>query len=228
MRVLGVDACKAGWFGITLSEGAPPSAYFAPDIAGLVDAVEADGDVGVIAIDIPIGLPDATVRQADVLARAAVGPRRASVFETPVRAALTAQDHATAIAVNRSKTGKGVSAQAYALKEKIADIDAWIRTTTHQVIEIHPELSFTRLAGAPVRDHKSTWNGAETRRALLATADIVLPADLGPPGQYAKIDDVLDAAVAAWTARRHAEGASHSLPDPPEWFSDGLLCAIWA
>jgi predicted RNase H-like nuclease len=36
----------------------------------------------------PIGLPDAGRRMADTLARQAVGPRRASVFVTPVRAAL--------------------------------------------------------------------------------------------------------------------------------------------
>jgi predicted RNase H-like nuclease len=41
------------------------------------------------------------------------------------------------------------------------------------------------------------------------------------------VDDVLDAAAAAWTALRVSQGAARCLPDPPETFSDGLPCAIW-
>ena len=48
------------------------------------------GQGAVIGIDIPIGLPDTGRRQADVLAYTLVGPRRSSVFMTPVRAALEA------------------------------------------------------------------------------------------------------------------------------------------
>jgi predicted RNase H-like nuclease len=43
----------------------------------------------------------------------------------------------------------------------------------------------------------------------------------------AGVDDVLDAAIAAWTARRVASGQARAVPDPPERFSDGLPCAIW-
>lgn len=91
-RVLGVDACKAGWIGSVLS-GRDPSPHFAARISDLVDEVGQDGPLQVIAIDMPIGLPDAGRRMADTLTRQAVGPRRASVFVTPVRAALEAADH---------------------------------------------------------------------------------------------------------------------------------------
>jgi len=66
------------------------------------------------------------------------------------------------------------------------------------------------------------------RAALLAAAGITLTADLGPAGRVAGVDDVLDAAAAAWTARRVAAGHAVSLPSPPETYSDGLPCAIWA
>jgi len=65
------------------------------------------------------------------------------------------------------------------------------------------------------------------RRLLLARAGIVLAEDLGQPGEKAGVDDVLDAAVAAWTARRVAAGQAQPVPQPPEKFSDGLTCAIW-
>jgi len=52
-------------------------------------------------------------------------------------------------------------------------------------------------------------------------------ANWGEVGAEVAVDDILDAAVAAWTARRVARGQALSMPDPPEIFSDGLLCAIW-
>jgi predicted RNase H-like nuclease len=90
-RVLGVDACKAGWVGIALS-GRTITAYTAAHVDELVAAAHTDGSVDVVAIDMPIGLPDDGTRRADGLARAAVGPRRSSVFITPVRAALEASE----------------------------------------------------------------------------------------------------------------------------------------
>ena len=94
-------------------------------------------------------------------------------------------------------------------------------------MEAHPELSFAALAGAPLASRKSTWAGAAERRSLLERAGIVLPGDLGRAGAQAAVDDVLDAAAVAWTARRVAAGSARSLPDPPERFSDGIPCAIW-
>ncbi len=46
-RVLGVDACKAGWFGIALS-GRATTAYTAAHIDELVAAAHAEGPVEVI------------------------------------------------------------------------------------------------------------------------------------------------------------------------------------
>jgi predicted RNase H-like nuclease len=94
-------------------------------------------------------------------------------------------------------------------------------------VEAHPELSFAELAGAPLAVRKSTWAGAEMRRTLLARAGITLTGDLGLAGEQAGVDDVLDAAAAAWTAWRVSQGSARCLPDPPETFSDGLPSAIW-
>lgn len=226
-RVLGVDACKTGWIGIVLS-AAEAAAHTATTIERLVAAATAAGPVEVVAIDMPIGLPDSGPRSADLLARAAVGPRRSSVFLTPVRAALLAPDHASATAINRAATGTGVSAQAFALRTKLMEVDAWVRNAATRVVEVHPEVSFATLAGTQLTDRKTSWAGAVHRRRLLADAGIHLDDDLGPAGSAGAIDDVLDATVAAWTARRVARGQAHPLPDPPDIFSDEIPCAIWA
>ncbi|MEU8003846.1 DUF429 domain-containing protein [Catellatospora sp. NPDC049111] len=225
-RVLGVDACKAGWIGVVLN-GDEVTAIFAPTITELVLQADADGTTQVVAIDIPIGLPDRGVRVADELARQAAGPRGASVFPTPTREALLAEDHATANALHREAGAKGISQQAYGLRAKIFDVDGWVRGQRRRVVEVHPELSFAAMAGTPLAESKTTWAGAERRRALLAAEGVLPVGDLGAAGRKAGVDDVLDAAAAAWSARRVLAGTALCRPEEPQVFSDGLPCAIW-
>jgi predicted RNase H-like nuclease len=225
-RVLGADACREGWVGIAWS-GREIRAYVHADIGGLAALALADGPVDVVGIDIPIGLADCATRHADLLARAAAGARWASVFVTPVRAALALDDYHEATALNRRLTGSGISRQAFNLREKILQVDAWRPDAPCAVVEVHPELSFGEMAGLPLTDSKSTWTGAVTRRRLLAEAGIDVRGDLGLTGLRVGVDDVLDAAAVAWTASRVARQAAQCRPDPPERFSDGIACAIW-
>lgn len=194
-------------------------------IGGLVAAADEPGRVAVIGIDIPIGLPDSGEREADQLARRRIGPRGSSVFATATRAALTSPTHAEAVVANRELTGKGLSAQAYGLRAKILQVDAWVHTAGRPVIEVHPEVSFAELNGGHLVTKKSTPEGVAQRRAALKAQGIVLDGPL----RRARVgeDDVLDAAAAAWSARRHARGEAISLPDPPEVFADGWPAAIW-
>jgi len=225
-RVMGVDACRAGWVGIVLTDDVAV-AHFGESIATVVADAEHDGAVTSLGIDIPIGLPDESRREADRLASAALGPRRATVFLTPIRSAMAAPNLTDANRISRQRTGLGVSAQAFALRAKVLEVDDWLRGTTVRVVEVHPELSFAYLAGAALTSRKATWAGAAQRRRLLADAGIELPDDLGLAGAMAGVDDVLDAAAVAWSARRVATGDAQCLPDPPERFGDGLDAAIW-
>ncbi len=170
-RVLGADACREGWVGIAWS-GREVRAYVHAEIGGLAALALADGPIDVVGIDIPIGLADCATRQADLLARAAAGARWASVFVTPVRSALALEDHHEATELNRRLTGSGISRQAFNLRDKILQVDAWLADAPCAVVEVHPELSFGELAGFPLTDSKSTWSGAVRRRHLLADAGI--------------------------------------------------------
>ena len=223
--VLGVDGCPGGWVGAVLVPGAPrPRVVVAPTVELLVETVRADLDIQVVGIDIPIGLPDSSIRQADVLARRALPGRASSVFTTLTRPAYLAADRAAADAVNRGLSGQGVGAQAFALRAKILEVDAWLRSRpTVDVIEVHPEVSFTTMAGAPLPG-KRTPEGQQARLDALAAAGIARPSVLKGSG-YAT-DDVLDACAVAWSAHRRATGEARWLPDPPEVFSDGIRAAI--
>jgi predicted RNase H-like nuclease len=225
-RVLGVDACKRGWIAVAVDD-VVTGAYFAQDIETLMAQVQNDGPVAVVAVDMPIGLPDRGYRRADVLAREAIGALWPSVFMTPVREALLAADHAAASARNRELTGYGISIQAFGLKPKLLQVEQWARQTTVRVVETHPELCFARLAGAPLTARKSSWAGAEQRRSLLTSAGLSLTGKLGDAGAQAGVDDVLDAGAAAWAAQRVLHGHARPIPEPPDTFSDGWPCAIW-
>ncbi|HEU5241268.1 MAG TPA: DUF429 domain-containing protein [Ornithinibacter sp.] len=223
--VLGVDGCPGGWVGALLVPGAPrPRVVVAPRIAELVETVRAEVDVAVVGIDIPIGLPDSTIRQADVLARRALPGRASSVFTTLTRPAYLAGSRVEADAVNRGLSGQGVGAQAFALRDRILEVDEWLRARpTVEVVEVHPEVSFTTMAGAALPG-KRTPQGQAARLEALAAAGIARPSVLRGSGYAA--DDVLDACAVAWSAHRRAVGDARTLPDPPEVFSDGIRAAI--
>jgi predicted RNase H-like nuclease len=213
VMVAGVDACHRGWVAIVIEAGRFADLLFATTFAKLLEELE---DAQSIGVDIPIGLPAAGVRAADLAARAFVGPRRSSVFPTPPRAALVAATYADARRLLPS-----LSAQSFALRKKILEVEDFL---DERVLEVHPEVSFAALAGGHLRYSKRTWNGQIERRRLLAATGIEVPDEV--TAGHAAADDVLDAGIVAWSALRYARGDAATLPpDPP--VEDGRPVAIW-
>jgi predicted RNase H-like nuclease len=200
--VTGVDGCRGGWIAVTLT-GAVVRARTASALGGL-------GIEGVTGIDMPLGLLGEGWRTADTLARRALGARGASVFAIPPRPVWAAPDYATANWRCRELTGRGLSAQAWGLRTGLLEADGFRRGSAHRLYEVHPELSFAGMSGAPLADSKHSPAGLARRRALLREAGIVVPDRV--PG--AAENDLLDAAAVAWSARRIAAGTARVLPDP--------------
>jgi predicted RNase H-like nuclease len=222
-EVVGVDGCKGGWVGAVLYGGVFSRAVLASRFHELLTAVPT---ATVVAVDIPIGLP-AIARKADVEARRAVGARSSSVFTTPPRKVVEAPTYEEAKRQSHALIGRGLTKQTFALAKKILEVEDCRVEAGGALYEIHPEVSFWALAGCARLARKRSWTGHGERRALLEAAGIVIPTDLGPAGLVATADDVLDAAVAAWSAHRIASGHGRSLPDPPERDADGRPMAIW-
>jgi len=163
------------------------------------------------AIDIPIGLADREPRSCDVAARRLLGPRRSSIFPAPVRPVLQAASYAEACALSRRACGKSISKQLYNILDKIRTVDALQSPRLQdQLFEMGPELSFAQLTGRPMPANKRTAAGRIARELALASADAfgeTVRAILQAPAPTgAKHDDVLDALIGAWTARRRAAG----------------------
>lgn len=221
--VLGVDGHRRGWVSVRLDAGEVTAVHSDAALTGILAAAP---DAAVVAIDIPLGLPADTTRVCDVEARALLrGVRPSSVFATPPRVVLEAPDYTTARAIAARHWSRGVSAQAYNLGPRILEADA-IAEADSRLIEAHPELSFAEMAGAPVAEHKKSWDGLHQRLLLLRRHGIELPQVLGPGAGGVPADDIVDAAAAAWTAERHRMGEAVPVPDPPE-AADGRRMAIW-
>lgn len=96
-----------------------------------------------------------------------------------------------------------------------------------RVVEVHPECSFRLMAGEALSHHKKSYNGMMLRKALLENEGIAIPVELEQIGGVA-VDDVFDAAAAAWTAHRYAIGKARSLPPCELWQLEGKRpIAIW-
>lgn len=221
--VVGVDGYKHGWVFVRLENGAFASAAI---YARFVDGVGASDDATVIGVDIPIGFPTgrATERAADGEARGMVKPLTSTVFPAPHPQVLKAPNWEIANSKSSELTGNGLSKQSFALAPKILEVQSVVMGDP-RIYEVHPEVSFRALAGQPLAS-KKRWNGHTQRRALLVRKGIVIPDDLGNAGTAAA-DDILDAAVAAWSAKRIAAKVAIPLPNPPERDADGRPVAIW-
>jgi predicted RNase H-like nuclease len=226
MFVAGVDGCRAGWvwFKVEL-----------PSLATSVEVVELPSllknrpsDLACLGIDIPIGLLDGP-RACDKTARKLLGqPRGSSVFATPCREALAASSYVEAKAINRQKTGKGLSRQAWGIAPKVKFVDDAITPDCQQwAFEVHPEVCFWGLAEQhPMVHKKKSEDGVAERFSALTPIFPEIERHLATRPPNVGRDDLLDAAAAAWTALRLSKGEARRICEP-EHDDKGLEVAIW-
>ena len=135
-----------------------------------------------------------------------------------------------------------MSAQAFAIRDRILEVNGHLPRARARLLEGHPEVSFREMArsagdgagadGRPLAHGKASAEGLMLRADLLAAAGIAIPRSAYDALGTAALDDVFDAAAMAWTARRVAAGRARTLPPVPEVFSDtafsdGVASAIW-
>jgi predicted RNase H-like nuclease len=189
----------------------------------------------IIAIDIPIGLLEIAERggrSCDRHARSLLRERRSSVFNPPVRSALSQDGYAEALRANRrsSPLEIGISKQCFGLFEKLREVDTVLAKQIDlqkKIREVHPELSFLAISANPMTHSKKTKSGYLERRETLSDFwNLIEKLEDERPRDVAK-DDVLDACVACWTAKRILEHAAERVPSEPPIDSKGLRMEIW-
>jgi len=228
--VIGVDGCPAGWIAVIWGRTVEHRlcSHFS-------DVLALDG--AVIAVDMPIGLPETSGRLGDREVRARLGERQSSVFPVPSRLAVMCETFSDACRENlqRSNPPKKVSKQCYNLFPKIREIDGLITPKLQdRVFESHPELAFwamndeTALPLPKKVKSQPYAPGLELRRALLRQAGF--PLDALPASLYRRsdvgVDDLIDACACARVARRIHEGRAIRIPAKPTRDGRGLRMEI--
>src|SRR5580704_15753192 len=144
MFVAGVDGCRAGWVAFKVELPSLITSVEVIDLPALLR--KRPPELVCLGIDIPIGLLNGS-RACDKAARKLLGqPRGSSVFAAPCRAALSATSHATGSAINRQKTTRGLSQQAWGIAPKIKQVDDAISPDCQRwAAQVHPEVCFWAL-----------------------------------------------------------------------------------
>ncbi|HUB63494.1 MAG TPA: DUF429 domain-containing protein [Methylocella sp.] len=241
-RITGVDGCKAGWIAVTFPPDAPGRAEVKvfDTFASLAGALQRDR---VIAIDMPIGLPEHAIkggRKPDWRAKTFLGPRRGSVFLVPSRQAVYTYEEGYArvcdVARETSVPPRAPSIQAYSIFPRIQQIDQMLRqdeVLRRRVFEVHPEVSFAMMNGAPLtepkkvrgRDHEP---GIKLRKRLLAGQGFALGFLETKTPRGAALNDFYDACACAWSAKRILSQTASVFPVGEELDAEGLEVAIRA
>jgi predicted RNase H-like nuclease len=236
----GVDGCPAGWaLALVWPAGEEVIVRVVPRFADVKNASEAPG---IIAVDVPIGLPQrigAGGRGPEAAVRPLLGARQSSVFSVPARAAIYAQTFGEAcrIGIETSQPPRKISSQLFMIAPKIREVDLLLRedpALAAKVFEVHPEVAFWRLNGNRALDEPKKIKGVPyapglaLRRRLLIEAGFPRACVEAAPPKGAGVDDLLDALACAAVARRIHAGVAEPFPDPPGQDEFGLPVAIWA
>lgn len=140
-KFIGIDGCKAGWLAIGI-RGKSIGYYVGSTIDEIFQHFK---EIELALIDIPIGL-DEDSRKFDSQCRSILGKRACTVFPVPTLEALNETDYKEANRINREKTGKGISKQAFCLGPKILEVNNFIKKNPKlQLEEFHPEVAFYQL-----------------------------------------------------------------------------------
>lgn len=245
--IAGVDGCRDGWIAAfcDVELKRQPHIEVFRDFASILND---ERTPAVVAVDMPIGLPDWTKgrgRGPEEAVRTVLGPIRNSVFSIPSRTAVYAIDrpvvgmediarsHAAACEVARQTSAlqAAFSRQAFMIFPKIREIDRLLREDPEvrlRVNEMHPEVAFWSMNGErPLQFAKKEAAGEAERAELLQRQGLALASIRALPPRGAKRDDQIDALAALVVARHIAAGRGKPFPDPPGRDSHGLPIAIW-
>jgi predicted RNase H-like nuclease len=225
----GAVPCRAGWL---VASGKLVGIQVFPEeptvVATFRDIIDAIPAYAVIAVTLPIGLPSKPSRRgrgADVAAREILGfPHAGAIGSTPTRKSLDAKDYEAA----RKANGGQLDIVTWQQFAKIREVDQEMQPyLQRRIFEVRPELSFFQLAEDKVLKHsKDTAAGQKERKALLLErmpgSERIIQASL----KGIRGGQLVDAAVALWTARRIFARAVSRVPADPEWDDNGLRMEI--
>ena len=235
---VGVDGCRGGWFGVFLAVDGEKKCEWKIGIFKtfpcLIDFIKKEYNPAefLILVDIPIGLKAGNnrLRLSDLEARKILKTRKSSIFPVPCREAAYAENYEKACEINEKLTGKRISKQAWNILPKIRDLDNLLiekEVLREKIKEVSPEVCFQALAGLPMKYSKKTPEGFFERKEVVKSFfqfsdELIETALFKYKRQELAKDDILDALVAAITAKYGYISGFEYTPFEPETDSKGL------
>jgi predicted RNase H-like nuclease len=237
-QISGVDGCRAGWVAVTATSKTFEKAEFKvfTSVAALISEL---APRSIIAIDMPIGLPERAIRggrEPDWAAREFLGLQSASVFPVPSRKAVYAHEQGYTrvcdVARETSDPKRAVSKQLFGILRRIWQVDEILRhdpVLRERVFEVHPEVSFKVMNNdEPLPERKKSKHGMQLRKELLTKQGFSLSfldqSRLRGVGR----DDFYDACACAWSAKRILSKKARVYPCRPPLDGEGMEQAIRA
>lgn len=224
---LGVDWAGGCW--LVVKTGDETLVTTEPSIFNVWHEHGKAADVQSILVDIPIGLPESGTRACDEKASEMLADRGSTIFSIPCREVVEADEYEDARKTNDGSLGS----QSWWLFPRIKEVDVFLQEhdeAIDKVYESHPEVCFTTLADESPTS-KSTKDGREERLEILSkdqelydeVEEIVRDREQGAEWHdrisKGRVDDVIDAAVLALTAKE-LKLSSRSVTDEYPAFSE--------
>lgn len=217
---IGIDGCKGKWVAVCLTGG-----YFEVDKFNNIEEIcEKYKNSDSIIIDIPIGLMESNedIRPENEARRFLKG-KTSSIFNTPCRQAVYAENYTKAIEENKANLGISLSPLSYGICSKIREVDEFLNNNPHwknRLVEGHPEICFAKLNhDKAVLENKTKPDGQEKRLEILREyyndSNLVIDKFLKDVPARKKIDDVIDALCLAITGVLGLENGFETITKVP-------------
>lgn len=230
MRVAGIDGYNGGWVAVVVDSGdfSKAETKWESSLQELIDI----GNIELSLVDIPVGLSTGPEdREVENTIRTFLTGKASSVFNSPCRQALSGQSYEEASEINKQILGKGLSKQSWSLFPKIQEADLVAQNPSNgSVKEGHPEVSFAVVNNSPILASKKSAKGMLERVSVLSDLGFDFSGLAGnlPDRHSAAPDDLLDAAILAWSANRVINNQHISFPNAPRRDECGLEMAVFA
>ena len=228
--IAAVDGCKGGWL-VAMSDQWPPqtiiTATVCPDFEEVLKIVF---DCSTVVVDMPIGLPESGIRKCDAEARGVLGKTGTStVFNTPPRASLAAQDKYEFQEIVKKINGVGAGYPVWGIVPKLKDLDSQMTVQIEQTVkEYHPELAWKHCAQAALLSKHSAAGLLQRLELISAVVPDFLSVGKTIVNPKVQLDDVLDAFIGLSVAYRISNGIAHKIPAGAEQRDEkGLSMEIW-
>jgi predicted RNase H-like nuclease len=114
---------------------------------------------------------------------------------------------------------------------KIAEVDRVVTPQLQErVFEVHPEVSFSRANDGAILPPKKRSDGRAAREDIPRRLGYVETLEWFPKPWLlrGRADDVLDACIACWSARRIAKEQARRVPEQRLLDDRGLRMEIWS